>query len=298
MASVQDMQVGKLNEVVKNIAIAAYTAFPAIQIQYCGPYKYASVAVASGGDMTFKADDTDGITTVDPVIGWASGAATALGIIDLSTPHASINTFAELVNHINNNSGGNWRAFLIGALPTATTDNTLATLAEASGSAIGDNGITLYADPAVTPYDMGISITNEKFTSRPKGGWATHHVGWTRNKLPGSNPALAVVNSLCYMEHTTTQVNAGYITLYAVDEIDNSVSLLYTNAIYTTATKQTIGATPTPEDIYVSAPPGKRLLVYWDAVDTAMSVCVASIIGKTRHRFGGEVPSNNYTGCV
>lgn len=299
MASVQDMQVGKLNEVVKNITIASHDVMPLIQIQYCGAYKYASVAVDSSGNMTFKADDTDGITTVDPTIGYTT-TNTALGIIDLSTPAAAVDTWHELVDHINGVwGGGNWRAFLIGALPTASTNGALAELAESANNAGGDNGITLYAAPAAAAaLDLGCSITNEKFTSRPYGGWKTKHVGWTHNKKAGSNPALEVVNSLCYMQHTTTQTNAGYVKLYAVDEIDNSVGLLYTGALYTTATAQEIGALPSPEDVFVSAPPGKRLLIYWDAVDTTATALVANIIGKTVHRFGGEVPSNNYTGCV
>jgi hypothetical protein len=303
MASVQDMQVGKLNEVTKVISMASVAVFPAIQIQYCGPKTFASVAVAAGGDMTFKADDTDGLTTVDPNIGCASGAQTALGIIDLSTPNAIIDTMGELVNWINQYGAGNWRAFLIGMLPSQKTDNTLVTLTESNGLAVtGDNGLTLYFDPATTFANgftgIGYSITNEKFTCRPRGGWQTHQVGWSRNKKPGSNPALEVVNSFCYAEHTTAATNAGNLTCYAVDEISNAETLLYTGALFTTATAQAIGATPTPDTYYVSAPPGQRLVVWYDLVDTLMTAHVSSCIGKTKHRFGGEVPSANYTGCV
>jgi hypothetical protein len=292
------MLVGREMEVVKSIAMS-YDAFPAIQIQYCGPKLYASVAVAAGGDITFKADDTDGITTVDPNIGYDNaGASTALGIIDLSTPHATMNTFSELVDHINSKGAGNWRAFLIGALPTTTTDNTLVTLAEASGSAVGDNGITLYFDPAVSPYDYGFAITNEKFVGRPRGGWTTREVGWNRNKKPGSNPALECVNSLCYLEATLTNAGANLPTVYAVDEIDNSVSLLMTFATLVTNTFTAVcGTTPTAASPYIVAPPGKRLLVLFAGAAASSAGSVAAI-GTTRHRFGGEVPSNNYTGCV
>ena len=284
MASHQSLVEGELLQLQKIVNVA-YNACPALQIQYVGPKLYAAVAVAAGGDMTFTADDTDGLTTVDPNIGYAAGASTLLGVIDLSTPHASIDTFGELAAHINAKGGGNWRCILW-CSPNISTDNILAahTAANAEVNTVG--GLTLLLDPAVTGYFAGFCISNEKFVSRPTGGFSTFESGWIKNTN--------CVNSLCYLDFTLTSVGDGTFTVYSVK--DYVASQLYTEA-FVTATNETHGATPSPETAWISANEGASLIVLFDG---AAAITAGNIyaIGKTKNRVGDVVVGGNYTGCV
>lgn len=284
MASHQELVQGELLKVQKIVNLT-YATCPAITIQYCGPKTFAAVDVAAGGDMTFTADNTNGTTTVDPSVGCAGGVQTALGIIDLSTPNAIINTFGELEAWVNSYGGGNWRC--ISHVPASlSTDNTIVTHAAAAGEVTLAGGLTLYLDPAATGYYAGFCITNEKFTSRPTGGWATFTAGWVKNDN--------CVNSLCYLDFILTSVGDGTFTVYSVKDLVSSQ--LYTEA-FATATTETHGAAPTPDTPWISANEGERLVVLFDGV-AAISAGTIYAIGTTKNRIGAVVHGGNYTGCV
>lgn len=164
-----------LNEYIKKYSVAlglvAVNLAPVFTCQYKGASLYASVAVASGGDMAFKADDTDGITTADANVN-------TTGAIDLSTPAAGVDTTGEVVDLINASTGGYWLCMLNGGLRADATDNALFTLAAAAGAELAA-GVGIMADEGVAPYRCGFSITNRKFTA--VGAWS-NDIGYL-NKL-------------------------------------------------------------------------------------------------------------------
>ena len=278
-------QESKLTELVKTFALSVVTSWPAMQIQYVGDKLFAGIDVGAGGDMTFYADDTDGETTVDPNIGInSSGAATTDGIIDLSTPHADVDTFGELKNHINGMA--DWRCFLIGVLPDGLTDDKFDTLAEASSHTIRSaNGLTLYADEAASVKDQGFSISNQKFVSRPANGRISNRSGWVTDKL--------CVNTLSFLHVNLTVSGASNIELYPVDDINDTSQLMWEN-VTVSATVEGHGTTD-PVSPFIIAPIGRRLLIFFD---NAAAVTAADVhaIGMTRHITGGRVEGGNYTG--
>lgn len=90
---------------------------PLIGIYYTGPYHFATVAVAAGGDITCCADDTDGTTT------------TALAGVAIDVSNASYDTWGEVIDFINGYVG--WYAFPIGARRSDSSNDTAITLTAA-----------------------------------------------------------------------------------------------------------------------------------------------------------------------
>lgn len=286
-----------LTKRTKVFAVGAVTAFPGVQIQYVGPKLFAGIDVAAAGNMTFYADDTDGETTVDPDIGFST-VPTTDGIIDLSAPAAAVATFGQLCDHIN--SMANWRCFLIGVSRDGDTDNKLDTLAEADSHTVrSSSGLTLFVDQegggagtgsAETLRNLGFAITNNKFTSRPKGGFSTNRVGWTTDELCD--------NVLTFLHVNITNSGDGNIEIYACDDLNfvQAPKLVWDN-IYVTATAEEHGGT-NPLAPFVAAPTGQRLLIYFDVTSAAASACDVHAIGSTQHKTGGRVPDANYTGIA
>ena len=174
MANLYDTLLNQyLNKQGKAIGLVAVpsTALlaPIMKVQYYGAHAYYTVAIAGGGDFLAQHDDTDGTTTNDASIGVSNAGAQQAGTIDLSTPDASMNTMGELVDWINDHvnigtavPNTNWHAMMDGALRARSTDNMFDTLAEVTS--VKPTTISLYPDMAVSPYTLGFSITNRKFT--------------------------------------------------------------------------------------------------------------------------------------
>lgn len=116
----------------------------AMLIKYIGTAAASAttdVAVAAGGDMTFR---VAGVASTTVNSGAVCGAV--VGTLDLSTPAATCDTFGEVVDVINATS--DWRAVLVGALRSDSPDNTITTFAVAS--AMRADGLPLYFDSAVS----------------------------------------------------------------------------------------------------------------------------------------------------
>lgn len=278
MASEQALISGQALVRQKAFSFAAVTAFPAMQIQYCGAYAYAKIAVAAGGDVTITADDTDGTT--------------ALYTIDLSTPAAGLDTYGELRAYINGLP--DLRCNLLGVLPSASTDNTLATLAAAhlktgATQAIQENGKTLLIDQAVL-LDVGFCISGEKFISQPDGGYSTKRKGWIRQTH--------CINYLDYLYASiATQAQNGSIKVYSVNDEDQTSYLLWSNAYAAGTAEEHPGAAPRPME-FLQSNEGERLVVIFDAVDTAMSGTLdVHGFGRTKNLIGDPVYGSNYDGC-
>lgn len=285
MSNVAQVVLGKSLEKVKAFALTNVALWPAFQLQYIGPFAFGGYAVAAGGDMTLYADNTDGLTTVHATIGIdGAGARTTTGIIDLSTPHASVDTMGELIDHFNGNP--DWRAFPIGQLPSDGTDDKLV-LQTSVGTAGDANGVTIMSDRLTTPLDQGFAISNNKFLYRPKQSGAGRYSGWTTDEL--------CTNGLTFLHVDLTAVGDSNIEIYSCDDDAKTATLLWDNAT-TTATAEEHGGTD-PADIFIQAIEGQRLLVYFDNAATNSAADVHAI-GFTRHRLGGNVPGANYTGIV
>lgn len=287
---------GEYTRLTKIFALTDVTKFPALQVQYIGSAAYAGFAVAAGGDITLFADDTDGETTVDPLAGHASGAATTDGVIDLSTPNAAVDTYGELCDVINTFT--NWRCFMIGVHADWLTDNTLDTLAVGSSHTCRSaNGLTIYLDEEAaidaTFAAAGFSISNQKFTSRPSGGWSTVNVGWEKD-WEG-----VIENTLNYASLNVAMTGGPTFKIYACNDRDNTETLMYDTGVITTATARELGASLTPATPFIKAPLGMRLLIALNPGDTeAPTAATITAIGTTKHMTGGIVTGANYTGMV
>jgi len=120
------------------IAVSAISTDVAMIVQYFGDEASATVAVAAGGDVTFQVDAAADDGFECPVSGDLGG------IMDVSD--GECDTFGEFVDLINADVNGDWKAVLVGALRTDSTDNTLITLSTADASA----GEELLFDGTVT----------------------------------------------------------------------------------------------------------------------------------------------------
>lgn len=115
----------------------------AMLIKYIGSSASATtdVAVAAGGDMTFRVAGVASTT-----INSAAVCGATAGTLDLSTPAATCDTLGEVVDVIN--ATADWRAVLVAGLRSDSSDNTLTTFAVAS--AVRSDGLAIYFDSAVS----------------------------------------------------------------------------------------------------------------------------------------------------
>jgi len=91
----------------------------AIMVKHVGSNTFAKLAIEADGNLTFTQDNTDGTTASTelecPIV------APLGGIIDVSD--TACNTFGEVVDIIN--ASTSWRAVLVGALRTDSSNDTL-----------------------------------------------------------------------------------------------------------------------------------------------------------------------------
>jgi hypothetical protein len=128
-------------------AVATVSTDVTVLVRYVGAQS-GTVAVAAGGDLTFKegtaAAETASTSFECPVSG-ALG-----GVIDVSD--TACDTLGELVDTINGSCTGcistNWRAVILGGLRSDSSNNTLATLSETAATASA--GLGLLNDNAVS----------------------------------------------------------------------------------------------------------------------------------------------------
>jgi hypothetical protein len=154
----------------------------AMLVKYVGASVSATtdVAVAAGGDMTFRvAGAAD--TAVNTVAAGSLCGATP-GTLDLSSPAATCNSMGEVVDVIN--ASGTWIAVLVDSVRTDLTDNILQTRSVTAG--VDARGVPLYIDSSVALYAGGALIPagcetdircfatpNNKLLENPVGGTQT-----------------------------------------------------------------------------------------------------------------------------
>jgi len=116
----------------------------ALLIKYVGTTAGSAttdVAVAAGGDMTFRVAGVASTT-----INSAAVCGAVAGTLDLSTPAGTCDTLGEVVDVIN--ATADWRAVLVSALRSDASDNTLTTFAVTAAQKA--EGIAVYFDSAVS----------------------------------------------------------------------------------------------------------------------------------------------------
>lgn len=202
--------------------ITAISTDLAMGVKFDAEGSTGTIAVAAGGDITFLKDGA-------AVTGFECPVAAPLGgVIDVSD--ADCNTFAEVVDIINNDTDGEWKAVLLGALRTDSSDNTLITLVAADAN----TGIELLFDGTITDeVNMLFStkvaatdyITGGLLQQDPYGGtrilidrmeWKTTHDGG------GANSA------------TISCVERNYIGITATETVSNAT--VFTGGATTVAT--------------------------------------------------------------
>lgn len=176
----------------------------AMLIKYIGtaaPSATTDVAVAAGGDMTFRVAGVAS-TTVNS----AAVCGAVVGTLDLSTPAGTCDTLGEVVDVINATS--DWRAVLVGALRTDSSDNTITTFAVAA--AMRAEGVPLYFDSAVSlTTSIAMIPDNCKIDIRcfmsPQG-------------LLKENPSGGTQTSVNWIEGYSTYATTGTFNVYSVKE--------------------------------------------------------------------------------
>ena len=132
---------------------AVNTTFPLI-VKYIGTNANGgTVTVAANGDITL-AQGAVGSATADATIKCPSGGSN--GIIDVSD--TACDTFGEVVDIIN--ASANWRGVILDGFRAGSSNDTLATLAEASANAA--DGKTLARDDAVADFTTVYAMTPER----------------------------------------------------------------------------------------------------------------------------------------
>jgi hypothetical protein len=116
--------------------ISTNSGTPSAVLKWTGSGVTGYVAVAAGGDWTLYKSSGNPDSSV--------GIPTSNGIIDVSDTDAD--TWLEVAAHLN--ASTNWELNLLGALPSHSTNNTLAALS-ATNNCSNAAGVKLYADPAV-----------------------------------------------------------------------------------------------------------------------------------------------------
>lgn len=118
----------------------------AMLVKYVGTSTSATtdVAVAAGGDMTFRVAGAADPAVNTVAAGSLCGATP--GTLDLSTPAATCDTLGEVANVIN--ASGTWIAVLVDGMSTDLSDNTLTARAVTGG--VVSEGVPLYFDSPVS----------------------------------------------------------------------------------------------------------------------------------------------------
>lgn len=186
--NLSDAQLYALTKRVYPVAVNAVNLMPGFTVQYKGSKLYASVAVASS-DLLFKADDTNGTTTADTNV-------STDGTIDLSTPAAAENTLGEIVDIMN---AGDWLCMVNAGLRADAVDDRYVELSAAQAKVAA--GLKIYQDEGVTPFKLGFSITNRKFTS--VGVWDTD---------------IDYINALHYLDLHLTATGGATIKIYEISD--------------------------------------------------------------------------------
>lgn len=186
----------------------------AARIKWIGGDDYTtapSVTVASGGDVTLKVDGA-----VDPDFGWTT-ELTELGVLDLSSPDATIDTYGELKALFDAHST-NWQLVLVDALPSDKTDNTLYTRSETSTGLLDQEGLPLYLDSGVAmnaagDYIYSLSIGPEEL---PKELLSVTNLASRTMDPPGSQIYTAELYDIDAVG--TFSSGASYVEVWAVKD--------------------------------------------------------------------------------
>ena len=114
----------------------------AMLVKYIGTSNTATIAVdAATGDIAFVAAGAADTANIDTASVCAGGVADSL-----DTSDTQCDTFGEILDLIN--ASTHWRAVLVGALRTDTTNNTITTFG--ATQATSSKGLALYFDSAVS----------------------------------------------------------------------------------------------------------------------------------------------------
>lgn len=203
----------------------------AMLIKYVGtaaPSATTDVAVAAGGDMTFRVAGVASTTINSGLVACGNTA----GTLDLSTPAATCDTFGEMVDVINATS--DWRAVLVSALRTDSTDNTITTFAVTAAAKA--EGVPLYFDSAVSLTTSIAMIpdnckTDIRCFMSPQG-------------LLKENPNGGTQTDVRWIEGYSTFATTGTFNIYSVKESNKAgtgasvISTLHSEATGATGTNK------------------------------------------------------------
>jgi hypothetical protein len=149
-------------------------------IKYIGTGSAATVEIdGATGDIELEVADVADNTNVDQASVCAGGTAASLDVSD-----AQCDTFGEVVDLIN--ASTHWRAVLVSALRSDSTNNTMTVLAESQ--ATRTDGLTLYIDSAVADWAGNALVpqgclTNIRCYMTPQGKLLENPFGGKRVSL-------------------------------------------------------------------------------------------------------------------
>jgi hypothetical protein len=271
MASFQALQQGEALKRTKAFVLTDITKMPCMQVQHVGPELFGKVEVkTTTGDIHIYADDADGTTE----------------ILQVNVSETIHNTFGKCKDAIE--ATGIFRCDLIGAKRSDASAVMMAV--KGSTDCRTTNGLTLFFLAVTDAQIFGFAITNNKFTGRPSGGFATINNNRTTDVL--------VENAVNYLEILVSATDHGTTTIYACDDVNNVETALWSDA-FVTATKETHGSSDAG-DLLIKAPEGTRLVVQFLAATSTDDFSSPTIYcnGSTKHMIGLDVPGANYTGIA
>jgi hypothetical protein len=218
--------------------ISAVNTDVAMIVRYVGSNKFAKLAVETDGNLTFTQDDVDGTTASTELECPVSGALG--GVIDVSDN--ACDTFGEVVNVINASTG--WRAVLVGALATDTTDGA------SNGGGLKDvaasqnvqrvEGMPLYAETTSNLKVISVALTQFLSAADYLGGGTGVNAG-----TPFKNPFNGFRTALTYLYFLATDSGTSIrLTVYSVKG-NFSPARKYTETVTTLYDEPGISSTKT-----------------------------------------------------
>lgn len=179
--------------------VSAVSTHVPLVVKYVGDNTSGgTVAVAAGGDITFKEGAVGSSAADDSMECPVSGALG--GVIDVSD--TACDTLGEVVDVLN--ASTNWRAIIVDGLRSDSSDNTLVTISETAAN--GEDGLNLLGDTAVT-FDVAIgALPTELRSIKRYLGPREQGAKMIPNPLLGSKPVF-------YFLEATTTYGSGSSTL-------------------------------------------------------------------------------------
>lgn len=227
-AAAQDAYGGALGRLLSGTPVltglGADDTSPAIVIRYVGDNSTGgTLTVESDGNLTFKQGPVGSSAADDTLECPVSGGLG--GIIDVSD--SACDTFGEVLDVIN--ASTDWRAALVGAIRSDSSNDTLNALSEAQANSL--NGVQAF-------FDTNVAFKSAVVVGDPSFGYASKYLQGRStlksNPHQGESPILFLTNATSTYGSGTSNFNIVCVTVTAASSGSEVVTTYATPAGATT----------------------------------------------------------------